>query len=126
VPKTALVVDDIPFARKLIKDILIEAKYSVVAEASNGAEAITEYLKHKPDFVTMDLVMPLRGGIEATRNILDKDKNAKVIIITSMVQEQMMMEAINAGARDYILKPFQKQDILNAVEKILKEESENS
>ncbi len=125
-PKTALVVDDIPFARKLIKDILIEAKYSVVAEASNGAEAITEYLKHKPDFVTMDLVMPLRGGIEATRNILDKDKNAKVIIITSMVQEQMMMEAINAGARDYILKPFQKQDILNAVEKILKEESENS
>lgn len=121
-PKTALVADDVAFARRIIKEILTSAKYVVVAEASNGDEAIQLYKKHKPDFVTMDVVMPVRGGIEAARQIADDDKNARIIMVSAMGHEQLLMEAINAGARDYILKPFSPEDLLRAVEKVLQEE----
>jgi two-component system chemotaxis response regulator CheY len=121
--KTALVVDDVAYARQVIKDVLTAAKYLVVGEAANGDEAISLYAKYKPDFVTMDVVMPVRGGIEATRRILDADKDAKIIIVSAMGHEQLLMEAINAGARDYILKPFGPDDLLKSVEKILKEDS---
>jgi two-component system, chemotaxis family, chemotaxis protein CheY len=124
--KTALVVDDVAFARRIIKDILIAAKYSVVAEAANGDEAIAQYNKYKPDFVTMDLVMPIKGGIEATRKIADDYKEAKIIMISAMGHEQLLMEAMNAGARDYILKPFSKEDLLTAVEKVLQDDEKNS
>ena len=124
--KTALVVDDVAFARNVIKTILTKAKYSVVAEAATGEEAVQLYNKHKPDFVTMDVVMPVKGGIEATRQILDRDKNARIIMISAMGHEQLLMEAINAGARDYILKPFSQEDLLRADEKILQEEEEPS
>lgn len=117
--KTALVVDDVAFARKVIKEILTAAKYTVLAEAANGDEAIAMYKKFKPDFVTMDVVMPVRGGIEATRKILEDDKDARIIIVSAMGHEQLLMEAINAGARDYILKPFSAEDVVRAVEKLL-------
>ncbi len=117
--KTALIVDDIAFARRVIKDILIAAKYTVVAEASNGAEAIQMYRQYKPDFVTMDVVMPIKGGIEATRQILEEDDKAKIIMVSALAHEQILMEAINCGARDYILKPFMPEDLLKAVEKVL-------
>ena len=120
--KTALVVDDVAFARKVIKDILTAAKYNVIGEAANGNEAVLLYNKHKPDVVTMDIVMPEKGGIEATRQILDGDKNAKIIMISAMGHEQLLMEAINAGARDYILKPFSPDDLIKAVEKVLYDE----
>jgi two-component system chemotaxis response regulator CheY len=124
--KTALVVDDVAFARKVIKDILTSAKYTVIAEASNGDEAVQMYHRHKPDFVIMDVVMPKRGGIEATRKILEDFKSAKVIMVSAMAHEQFLMEAINAGARDYILKPFTPEDLIRSVEKVLKEEDERS
>jgi two-component system chemotaxis response regulator CheY len=117
--KTALVVDDVAFARRIIKEILIAAKYTIIGEAANGVEAVNMYNQLKPDFVTMDLVMPLRGGIEATRKILEDDKNARVIILSAMTHEQILMEAINAGARDFIVKPFEPKDLLLAVEKVL-------
>lgn len=117
--KTALIVDDIAFARRVIKDILIAAKYTVVAEAANGNEAIQMYRQYRPDFVTMDVVMPQKGGIEATRKILEEDAKAKIIMISALAHEQILMEAINSGARDYILKPFQPEDLLKAVEKVL-------
>ncbi len=117
--KTVLIVDDIAFARKLIKDILVAAKYSVVAEATNGEEAVSLYKKFKPDFVTMDIVMPKKGGIEATRSILDVDKEAKIIAVSAMAHEHLLMDAVNSGVRDYILKPFTKEDLLKAVEKVL-------
>lgn len=117
--KTALVVDDVAFARKVIKDILTAAKYTVVGEAATGDEAISLYKKLQPTFCTMDVVMPIKGGIEATRKILEEDKDARIIMISAMGHEQLLMEAINAGARDYILKPFSPEDLLRAVEKVL-------
>lgn len=122
--KTVLIVDDLAFARKVIKEILSAAKYSVVAEASDGNEAVAQYNKHKPDFVTMDVVMPVKGGIEATRQILDSHKDARIIMVSAMGHEQLLMEAINAGARDYILKPFAPEDLLKAVEKVLHAEED--
>jgi two-component system chemotaxis response regulator CheY len=117
--KTVMVVDDVAFARRVIKDILTSAGYSVVGEAANGEEAIAMFKKLKPQFVTMDVVMPVRGGIEATRKILEEEKDAKIIMISAMGHEQLLMEAINAGARDYILKPFSAEDLIRAVEKLL-------
>lgn len=117
--KTAMVVDDIPFARSIIKEILNANKYLVIAEAGNGDEAILMYNKHKPDFVVMDVVMPVRGGLEATRKIVEADKEARVIMISAMAHEHFLIEAINCGARDYVLKPFQPEELLRAIEKML-------
>jgi two-component system chemotaxis response regulator CheY len=119
-----MIVDDVAFARRVIKEILTAHKYTVVAEASNGEEAIQLYRKHSPDIVTMDVVMPVKGGIEATRAIVDADKEARVIIISAMGHEQLLMDAINAGARDYILKPFSPEDLIRSIEKALKEDEE--
>jgi two-component system chemotaxis response regulator CheY len=124
--KTALVVDDVAFARRVIKDILTAAKYTVLGEATNGDEAVNMYRKLKPSFVTMDVVMPVKGGIEATRKILEDDKDARIIMISAMGHEQLLMEAINAGARDYILKPFSPEDLLRAVEKLVKDADEDT
>ena len=117
--KTALVVDDVAFARRVIREILTAAKYSVVGEAANGDEAVAMYRKLQPSFVTMDVVMPVKGGIEATRKILEDDKDARIVMISAMGHEQLLMEAINAGARDYILKPFSAEDLVRAIEKLL-------
>lgn len=120
--RTALVVDDVAFARRIIKEILIAAKYNVVGEASNGEDAIKQYNALKPDFVTMDVVMPGKGGIEATRAILDQNKSAKIILVSALAHENLLMEAINAGARDYIVKPFSPDEILKSIEKLFEEE----
>lgn len=116
--KTAMVVDDIPFARNIIKEILTANKYVVIAEAANGDEAIQMYAKYKPNFVIMDVVMPIKGGIEAARKILESDKEALVIMVSAMAHEQLLVEAINSGARDYLLKPFSPEDLLRAIEKL--------
>ena len=120
--KRALIVDDIPFARKIISDILRSGGYTIVGEASNGDEAIEAYKKFTPDFVTMDIVMPKRNGIEACRKIIEGDQNAKIIIVSAMAHEQLLMEAINSGARDYILKPFGAEDILKSVKRLFASE----
>jgi len=123
--KKVLVVDDVAFARQMISRILTAAKYQVVGEASNGEEAMEMYAKLTPDFVTMDIVMPKKSGIEACRQIVEKYPTAKIIIISAMAHEQLLMDAINAGARDYILKPFSEDDILRSVEKLFVGESED-
>ena len=123
--KTVLVVDDIAFVRKTLTDILTQAHYQVIGEASDGAEAVNLYMKLKPDVVTMDVVMPLMSGIDATRRILKLDKNAKVVIISAMGQENLVMEAINVGAKDYILKPFSAEEVLKTVERALIGEAAN-
>jgi two-component system, chemotaxis family, chemotaxis protein CheY len=117
--KTVLIVDDVAFVRKTLGDILTEAHYQVVGEAADGMEAVDLYGKLRPDLVTMDVVMPKMSGIEATRKIIKADKNAKVVIISAMGQEALVMEAINVGARDYILKPFTADDVLKTVERAL-------
>lgn len=118
--RTLIVVDDIPFARRVVKDILTAAKYTVVAEAENGEEAIQLYHKLKPDGIVMDVVMPLKGGIEATRRITEESNGeARVVLMSAIAHEHLLMEAISAGARDFILKPFSKDDLLKAVDKAM-------
>lgn len=120
--RSVLVVDDVPFARKVLKEILTAAKYNVIGEAQNGEEAFHMYEQLRPDFVTMDVVMPGRGGIEATRSIIDKNKEAKIILVSAISHENLLMEAISAGARDYIIKPFSPEDLIKSIEKLFEEE----
>ena len=122
--KTVLIVDDVAFVRKTLTDILTEAHYQVVGEASDGAQALDLYTKLRPDLVTMDIVMPNMSGIDATKKILKADKDARVIIISAMGQESLVMEAINVGAKDYILKPFSSMDVLKTLERAMLDESQ--
>ena len=117
--KTVLVVDDVAFVRKTLTDILTSAHYQVVGEAADGQEAIEMYMKLRPDIVTMDVVMPNMSGIDAMRRIIQVDREAKIVIISAMGQESLIMEAINVGAKDYLLKPFTADDVLKTVERAL-------
>jgi two-component system, chemotaxis family, chemotaxis protein CheY len=117
--RTVLIVDDVPFVRKTLAQILTDAHYQVVGEAATGTEAVAQYLRLRPDVVTMDVVMPEMSGIDATKKILKHSKDAKVVIISAMGQENLVMEAINVGARDYILKPFTAEDVLKTIERAL-------
>jgi two-component system chemotaxis response regulator CheY len=113
-----LIADDSEFMRSLLREIL-EENYSIVGEAENGVEAIELYNEHDPDLVMMDIVMPIRDGIEATNEITNGDTGAKVIMCTSVGQEQKMKSAIQAGAQGYITKPFQKPSVLNEIENVV-------
>jgi two-component system chemotaxis response regulator CheY len=117
--KTILIVDDVGFVRRTLREIFTEAGYQVVGEAADGAEACDLYLKLRPDLVTMDMVMPTMSGIDATRRIVKMDPAARVVIISAMGQENLVMEAINVGAKDYILKPFTAMDVLKTVERAI-------
>lgn len=109
-----LIVDDSDFMRNLLREIL-EGEHTVVGEAENGVEAVELFQEHDPEIVMMDIAMPIQDGIEATSEIKDTDPNAKVIMCTSVEQEEMMKEAIKAGADGYITKPFQKPNVLEAI-----------
>jgi two-component system chemotaxis response regulator CheY len=124
--KTILVVDDIAFVRKTLTEILTEAHYEVIGQAADGREAINLYTKLKPDLVTLDLVMPKMSGIEAARQITKMDPSSRIIMITAMAHENLIMEAINSGARDYVLKPFTTPDILKALDRAFKDYTGNS
>jgi len=122
--RKVLIVDDVPFVRKTISRILSEANYLVVGEAEDGISAIQQYRKLQPDVVTMDVVMPNMSGIEATRKITQLDKASRIIMISAMEQENIVMEAINAGARDYLLKPFSAEELLKTIERLFSSEEQ--
>ncbi|MFW5962244.1 MAG: response regulator [bacterium] len=115
-----LIVDDAAFIRLNLKNILQDNGYEIVGEAQNGLEAIKKYEEVKPDLVTMDITMPEMDGIEATKEIANKDSKAKIMIVSAMGQEEMVIEAIKAGAKDFIVKPFEPPRVVEAVEKLMK------
>ncbi len=121
-----LVVDDAMFMRSMIKDILHNAggRYEVIGEASNGREAITRYKELEPDLVTMDIVMPQMDGIEATREILKVNPAATVVICSAMGQEALVVESISAGAKDFIVKPFTSERVLQVLAKVMPAQSD--
>ena len=117
--KRVLIVDDAAFMRMMIKDILSKNGYEVVGEAENGQVAIEKYKDLKPDLVTMDITMPEMDGIAAVKEIRAFDSSARVIMCSAMGQQAMVIEAIQAGAKDFIVKPFQPERVLEAVSKAL-------
>ena len=114
-----LIVDDAAFMRMMIKDILEKNGYEVVGEAANGAKGVELYKLEKPDIVTMDITMPEMDGIEAVKAIKAFDPTAKIIMCSAMGQQSMVMDAIRAGARDFIVKPFQADRVLEAIKKVV-------
>ena len=116
--ETALVVDDSSFQRSMIKQILKD-RFEQIEEAKNGQEAIEQYESVQPDFVTMDIQMPERDGVEATGEITAADDDATVVMCTSVEQEQKMIEAIKNGATDYIVKPIEADELLECIEEKL-------
>ncbi|MCT4663117.1 MAG: response regulator [Tissierellales bacterium] len=114
-----LIVDDAAFMRMMIKDILTKNGFEVVGEAENGAKAIEKYGELKPDLVVMDITMPEVDGIQAVKEIKKSDANAKIVMCSAMGQQAMVIEAIQAGAKDFIVKPFQADRVIEAVKKVL-------
>ena len=117
--KNILICDDAAFMRMMIKDILTKNGYNVVGEAENGVRAIEMYKETKPDLVLMDITMPEMDGIGALKGIRAEDPNANVIMCSAMGQQAMVIEAIQSGAKDFIVKPFRAERVLEAVKKVV-------
>ena len=117
--KNILIVDDAAFMRMMIKDILSKNGYTVAGEAENGVKAIEKYNELKPDLVLIDITMPDKDGIQALKDIKASDPNAKIIMCSAMGQQAMVIESIQAGAKDFIVKPFQPDRVLEAVKKVV-------
>lgn len=116
--KQVLIVDDALFMRNLLRDIFEADGWQVVAEAENGVQAVEQYVAYQPDLVTMDIVMPEMGGIDAMKKILSDYPEAKIVMCSALGQESMVMEAINAGAKDFIVKPFQEKQVQEVVARV--------
>jgi two-component system chemotaxis response regulator CheY len=114
-----MLVDDASFMRMMLKNILVGSGYEVVGEAENGAKAVEQFKALKPDLVIMDIIMPEMGGIDAVREIMKTNPAAKILMCSSMGQQSLVVEAIQAGAKDFIVKPFQPSNVLDAVKKVL-------
>lgn len=115
-----LIVDDAKFMRMTLTNILIKANHDVVGEAENGSEAVKLYEELKPDLVTMDVTMPEMSGLEAVRQIKQGDPEAKIIMCSAMGQQKMVVEAIETGAKDFVVKPFDEGRVLDAINRVLK------
>lgn len=116
-----LIVDDAAFMRMMLKNIMEKHDIKVAAEVANGVEAVESYKKLKPDFVTLDITMPEMDGIEALKEIRSFDPSAKVIICSAIGQQEMVIEAVKDGAKDFIIKPFQEDRVLDSVKRIFPE-----
>ncbi len=116
--KRLLVVDDAMLMRKIISDLAVEAGWEVAGEARNGAEAVELYARLRPDLVTMDVVMPRMGGLEALREIRARDPDAQVVMVTAVDQKQTLLESIRDGAMDFIVKPFERDRVVSLLNKV--------
>ena len=113
-----MVVDDALFMRNMLKDIFLRAGHDVIAEAENGEIALDLYRELKPDLVTMDIVMPKKSGIEALQEIMASDPDACVVMVSALGQDSLILEAVEAGAKDFIVKPFKQGNVLEIVRRI--------
>jgi two-component system, chemotaxis family, chemotaxis protein CheY len=114
-----LVVDDAAFMRKMVTDALTKGGHEVIGEAGNGAEAVEQYQALKPDLTTLDITMPEKDGLSALKDIMALDPSAKVIMCSALGQESKVLESIKLGAKDFVVKPFQADRVLDAVGKAL-------
>jgi two-component system chemotaxis response regulator CheY len=117
--KRVLIVDDAAFMRMAIKNILVKHDFEVLDEAENGQVGLNKYKELKPDLVTMDITMPEMTGLEALKEIIAYDPDAKIVMVSAMGQEQMVMEAIKNGAKSFIVKPFKEDHVVQTLNKIL-------
>ena len=117
--RKVLICDDAVFMRTMVADILRNAGYEVVGEAETGVQAVAQYKALQPDLVTMDIVMPDMGGIDAVREIRRHDPGARILMCSAMGQQALVVEAIQGGASDFVVKPFQPSRVLDAVERVL-------
>lgn len=117
--KRVMIVDDIPFIRSVIKDILVNGGFNVVGEASDGIEALALYKAIKPDVVLLDINMPILDGIETLKRIKKINKDAIVVMCSSLGDQENIINSISLGAKDFVVKPFRKERILSAIKKAL-------
>jgi two-component system chemotaxis response regulator CheY len=117
-----LVADDASFMREMIKEIVEPEGFEVVAEAGDGMDAVELYKEHSPDIVTMDIVMPKKSGIEAVKNIVELDPGARIVMCSALGQEALVMEALKAGAKDFIVKPFKPDAVITTLLKALEKQ----
>ncbi len=117
-----LIADDASFMRQMIREIIEMEDYEVVAEAIDGVQAVELYQKHRPELVTMDIVMPKRSGIDALKGIRELDPDARVVMCSALGQETLVMEALQAGAKDFIVKPFKPDSVLSTLKKVMEKE----
>jgi two-component system chemotaxis response regulator CheY len=113
-----LIVDDAIFMRKMISDILVENDMEIVGEADTGAKAIERYKELRPDLVTMDIIMPEMNGIDAVRKILEHDAQARIVMCSALGQQALVQEAIAAGAKDFLIKPFNAARVVEVIAKV--------
>ena len=117
--KKVLIVDDASVVRLMIKRALKEGGFEIVGEAVNGIDAFTKYKELRPDIVTMDITMPEADGIQATKDIIAFDENAKVVIMSGIEQKEMLWQAIKAGAASYIVKPFENDRVISTLNEVI-------
>jgi two-component system chemotaxis response regulator CheY len=117
-----LICDDAEFMRNMLKDILMNASFEIAGEAVNGLDAIEKYKILRPDIVTMDIVMPIKSGIDAVREIVSFDPKAKIVMCSALGQEVLVMDAIEAGAKDFVVKPFNQEVLVKILKKVLESE----
>lgn len=118
-PVRILIVDDAIFMRSMLKDIFLKNNYEIAGEAENGREAVKKYKECQPDLTTMDIVMPEMNGIEAVKEIIKIDPDAKILMCSALGQEALVTESIEAGAKDFIIKPFSPKMVLKVVNQII-------
>jgi two-component system, chemotaxis family, chemotaxis protein CheY len=114
-----LIVDDAAFMRKMLGDVLAKGGHEVIGEGANGAEAITQFQSLRPDIMTLDITMPEKDGLAALREILTIEPTAKIVMCSALGQESKVLEAIKSGAKDFVVKPFQPDRVLDAIGKAL-------
>ncbi|GFP25892.1 two-component system, chemotaxis family, chemotaxis protein CheY [Candidatus Hakubella thermalkaliphila] len=117
--RQVLIIDDTAFMRMTLKNILEKNGYQVVGEAEDGQVAVDKYMELRPDLVIMDITMPRMDGITAIKKIIEADPEAKIVVCSAMGQKALVIEALSAGAKDFIVKPFQAERIINAVQKVI-------